>query len=119
MGAPGLATATALGAWINVVGLLALAWRGGWFRPDALLGKVAAATLVAGGALALVLVFGSGAAARLTSGLGSFADIASVAILGIAELVVYGFIFLVACLIFGIDLARLRPPRRSKKKAGP
>ena len=52
LGAAGLAVATAVGAWINIVGLLVLAKRDGSFQPDAMLGKVTLATIIAGVALA-------------------------------------------------------------------
>ena len=115
LGAAGLATATAIGAWINVVGLLALAWRGGWFRPDRLLGKVTIAALLATVALALALLVGRAPIQTLTASMGDFADIASVALLGIAGLVIYALVFGLAAAISGIDVMRLLPTRRARK----
>ena len=53
-GAPGLALATALGAWINLAILTGIALHRGWTRPDGTLGRVALA--VAGASLALMAV---------------------------------------------------------------
>lgn len=115
LGAAGLATATALGAWINILGLLALAWRGGWFQPDVLLGKVTVAALVASGALALVLLLGRGPALHVAAGK-SLSDIIAVVLLGIAGLLVYGLVFGLASAVLGVNLTRLRPPRRARRQ---
>ena len=53
MGAPGLATATAVGAWINLVLLLVIAVGRGLMRPDRVLGKTAAVASLASFALSL------------------------------------------------------------------
>ncbi len=116
LGAAGLAAATAVGAWINILGLLALAWRDGSFRPSAVFGKIAAATALAGIALALVLVFGQAAALTAFASTGAMADVAAVVVLGISGIVVYGSALLIALLVFGVDLSVLRPKRRIRTK---
>ena len=115
-GAPGLAIATACGAWINVVGLLGLASRGGWFKPDATLGRIAVASLAAGGALALALFLAREPLLRAVSAAGSLSDILAVIGLGVLGMVVYALVFLVAVQIMGVHLARLRPPRRTRSR---
>jgi putative peptidoglycan lipid II flippase len=55
-GAPGLALATALGAWINLALLTGIALHKGWTRPDGTLGRVALAVGAASLALTIVLV---------------------------------------------------------------
>jgi putative peptidoglycan lipid II flippase len=55
LGAPGLALATAAGLWVKVVGVFALARRRGWTAPDGRFLATLAATIFAGGALALAL----------------------------------------------------------------
>ena len=118
LGAAGLAVATAIGAWINVVGLLIIAWRTGSFCPDAILGKVAAAAVLAGVALTLLLFFGQTAAMRAFAGTGTMGDIAAVAVLGAVGLFVYGGVLLTALVTFGVDLSALRPMRRVRTKDG-
>ena len=54
-GAVGLALATAVGAWINLGGLVVLALRRGWMRLDFGLAEVAGATFCASGLLALAV----------------------------------------------------------------
>ena len=114
LGAPGLALATAFGAWVNILGLLALAWRGGWFQPDATLARVAGASLVAGLAMTLAVVFGQAPVLAATAAAGAFADVLAVAILGVGALALYVLVFLAAAGVLGIDLSRLRPRRRGK-----
>ncbi|WP_158816454.1 murein biosynthesis integral membrane protein MurJ [Methylocapsa sp. S129] len=54
-GAVGLALATAAGAWVNLGGLLLLALRRGWMRPDIALAEVCAAAFCASGLLAFAI----------------------------------------------------------------
>lgn len=55
-GAPGLALATALGAWFNLALLTGIALHKGWTRPDGTLGRIALAVGAASLALMAVLV---------------------------------------------------------------
>jgi putative peptidoglycan lipid II flippase len=73
LGAPGLALATAVGLWIKVAGVFALARRRGWTAPDARLLATFAATLFAAGALALALTLADGLLVRLVAHLPRFA----------------------------------------------
>src|SRR5579872_6051194 len=67
LGAAGLALATAIGAWLNLAGLTAIALRRGLMRPDSHLGEVAAAACCASGVLALALSVSLPAAAQFAA----------------------------------------------------
>ena len=119
LGAAGLAVATAVGAWINILGLLALSWRDGSFRPSAVLGKIAAAAALGGAALAAVFMIGQAAALRAFASMGVVQDVAALAVLGLIGIVTYGGVLLLALLVFGVDLSALRPMRRARMKDAP
>lgn len=117
LGAPGLALATALGAWINFGILVALALRAGAMKPNAVLIKVGGASIAAGLALTLVALFGDPLARNLASGLGGLAAIAELALLGIAGMAVYIAVFFVAAKAMRLDLRALKGARRVAKPA--
>ena len=112
LGAPGLALATAVGAWINFGILVALALRAGSMQPNLVLGKVAAASLVASVALAAVAIYGAGPTQALAAHAAPHAAIAQLALLGAAGVVAYVAAFLVASKAIGLDLSALRGGRR-------
>ncbi|MCB1541157.1 MAG: murein biosynthesis integral membrane protein MurJ [Rhodoblastus sp.] len=112
LGAPGLALATALGAWINFGILAVLALRAGAMRPNAVLTKVAAASAIAALVLATIAVFGEPAARRLVAGLDGFATLAELALLGLAGMIAYIVVFLAAARAIRLDLSALKGARR-------
>lgn len=116
LGAPGLATATAVGAWINILGLLALAWRGGCFQPDALLGKIALAAIASSSVFAVVLAMMRDRVAGIYVSAGAFADVLTLVVLGGLGMVVYALVFLALMRTFGLRLSSLRPARRADLK---
>lgn len=107
LGATGLALATAVGAWINLIILMVLAARTGKAEPDRLLWRTAAVAGVAALALALALIGlrrpVSGFAATLSSAHGR--EIALV-ILTLAGLVIYGGVAMAGARMAGVPLRR-------------
>ena len=112
LGAPGLALATALGAWINFGILVVLALRAGAMRPNAVLTKVAAASAIAALVLAAIAVFGEPAARKLVAGLDGFAALAELSLLGFGGTIAYIVVFLVAARAIRLDLSALKGARR-------
>jgi len=107
MGAAGLALATAVGAWINLGILSALAVRQGKARPDALLVRTAMTAF--GAALALVavlLVLRWPVAAMARALMPGSAKEATLLILGCAGMLTYGGLAYVAARALGIPLRR-------------
>ncbi|MCC0005109.1 MAG: murein biosynthesis integral membrane protein MurJ [Methylobacteriaceae bacterium] len=112
LGAPGLALATALGAWINFGILVVLALRAGAMRPNVVLTKVAAASAIAALVLAAIAVFGEPAARKLVAGLDGFAALAELSLLGFGGMIAYIVVFLVAARAIRLDLSALKGARR-------
>jgi putative peptidoglycan lipid II flippase len=105
-GVVGLALATAVGTWINLVLLVWLAWRRDWTAPNATLGKVAAAALAAGVFLAAFVIL---AETPLRSAVASFAvarEEMLLAGLALGGGAVYGLATLAALKLLGVRLAR-------------
>jgi putative peptidoglycan lipid II flippase len=69
LGAPGLALATSVGAWVNFLLLYTLAYRAGIARPDAALVRTLAVVAAASAALALAILVGDAAIGRFVSAL--------------------------------------------------
>jgi putative peptidoglycan lipid II flippase len=88
-GAPGLAAATATGAWINLLLLMALATHRGLMRLDWVFGKSAATTSVASFILALFAFFAAWPAAHLCAHLPRFRNETELLLLLIGGGVVY------------------------------
>jgi putative peptidoglycan lipid II flippase len=102
----GLALATSIGTWTNLVLLLLLAYRRDWTAPSATLGKIAAAVVAASILLGVFLVL---ARAPLWDALASLRTLraeALVALLGLGGAVVYGCALLVAFKALRVRLAR-------------
>jgi putative peptidoglycan lipid II flippase len=108
MGAPGLAAATAAGAWINLLALCFLAIRQGAMRIDLFLWKVATVVTTASLALSVFALFAASPAQRLTAGFGHFANVAEVMLLGASGAIVYVLVLVAGLRIAGIGLAQLR-----------
>ena len=106
-GVVGLALATSVGAWTNVILLWLLAVRRGYAAPSRALMMTLLATIAGCMALAALGVFGRG---PLHDGLspiaGRFTDIATLAVLGLAGLLVYGLVLVGALKLAGVPLRR-------------
>src|SRR5918993_2311435 len=106
IGVVGLALATAIGAWVNVLLLFALAYRRDWTAPSATLGRAAAAVAAASILLALFVVLGRAPLGSLVAPLAAGRDEALLAFLGIGGAAVYGLAMLAALKLLGLRLTR-------------
>jgi putative peptidoglycan lipid II flippase len=106
LGAVGLASATAVGAWINLALLACLAIRRGAMRLDLLLWKTATVVTTASAALSAFALFTAAPAERLAAGLGRFADASELLVLGLGGALVYGLVLLIGLRVFGVRLRR-------------
>lgn len=106
MGAVGLASATAVGAWINLIFLAFLAIRRGAMRFDLLLWKTAAVVTTASAALAAFALFSSLPVTRFAASLGRFADLSELLILGFFGALVYVVILILGLRVAGVELRR-------------
>lgn len=107
-GAVGIALATAAGAWLNLGGLVALALRRGWMRPDASLAEVAAAAFCASGLLAFAVAAGSARALDWAQRLPHLQDVAQLAILAVVGGAVYAGALLAGLKLLDSPLLRWR-----------
>lgn len=105
-GVVGLALATSIGAWINFILLVVLAWRRGWTGPSPALARVAAAVLVASGLLALFVRGSQGAVADLVAAVPAFRQELTLAALGLGGGLVYGSVLLAMARALGLRLGR-------------
>ncbi|MCW6507513.1 murein biosynthesis integral membrane protein MurJ [Lichenifustis flavocetrariae] len=118
LGAVGLATATAAGAWINLLILVGLALRQGTMRFDDTLVKVAVAVDIAAVALAVTAIVAEPRLADLTLGRHFGNEIHAAAITALGGFV-YLAVLLVALRIFAVGLMPLRRPAPGyPKRAG-
>lgn len=108
LGAQGLAIATAAGAWINFVLLVALAMRRGDMQPNALLKKTILASAAASLGLALFAWFGATPVVEAAASLTSHKDMLGLAILGGAGALLYFALLFAALYALRIRPARLR-----------
>ncbi|MBI1866846.1 MAG: murein biosynthesis integral membrane protein MurJ [Methylocystis sp.] len=108
MGAPGLATATSVGLWINLAALVGLALHRGALRFDQTFLRVAAASGVASILLAAVAIFGRAPALALAQLLGRHGDVAALLIAGAAGALAYGLALAAGLRIAGLRLSSLR-----------
>ena len=106
LGAPGLAAATAVGAWVNFVLLVVLAMRRGFMQPDETLARTFAAVCIACLPLALVATFGSPVAENIARHFGHLVPLTHLILLGGAGAVVYAVSLLLALRFGGVRLAR-------------
>jgi putative peptidoglycan lipid II flippase len=107
-GAVGIATATAVGAWINLGGLVVLALRRGWMAPDLGLAEVAAATICASGLLALAVALASGPTLAWARALPHFHNEAQLLALAAIGGAVYAVVLLAALKALGLRFRRAR-----------
>src|SRR5215217_352952 len=106
LGVVGLALATAVGAWVNVLLLLALAYRRDWTAPSVTLGRAAAAVTAASILLALFVVFGRAPLGAAVAPLAAGRDEALLGALGVGGAAIYGLAMLAALKLLGLRLTR-------------
>lgn len=106
-GAPGLALATAVGAWVNLGLLVVLARRRRWSALDGTLARTLAAVVTASLALALVIAVADGALTAWTDRLTHARAIVHLGLVALLGGLVYGL-----ALLAGLKLARVPLPRR-------
>jgi putative peptidoglycan lipid II flippase len=107
LGVVGLALATAVGAWVNVLLLFGLAYRRDWTAPGPTLLRAAGAVIAASLLLALFVVFGR---RPLTDAVAPFAvghEEMLLALLGLGGAAVYGLAMMAGLKLLGVRLARL------------
>jgi putative peptidoglycan lipid II flippase len=110
MGAAGLALATAVGAWLNLILLCYFAWRRNLIWPDDLLAKAAAATSVAAFALSVFALYFTLPAAEFAADIGRFEnEIELICLIGGGALV-YFIVLGLGFLIAGVRLRRVEEP---------
>ena len=105
-GVVGLALATAVGAWTNLLLLFLLAYRRDWTAPSATLLRAAAAVVVASVLLAIFVLSGRSPLSQMVASLAAGREEVLLALLGLGGALVYG-IAMIACLkLLGLRLAR-------------
>ncbi|HLW92304.1 MAG TPA: murein biosynthesis integral membrane protein MurJ [Roseiarcus sp.] len=113
LGAVGLALATAIGAWVNLVGLTVLAFRRRLMHFDDELIKVAVAAFFASGLLALTVALTLEPARILTQTLPHWRNEALLAALALAGALAYGLALALAAFVLGLRARRLTPVQSS------
>jgi putative peptidoglycan lipid II flippase len=106
LGVVGLALATAIGAWVNVLLLFALAYRRDWTAPSAALGKVLAAVVAASILLAIYALLAQAPIGRSVGQIAIYREEIALALLAIGGAVVYGAALLIALKLLGVRLQR-------------
>jgi putative peptidoglycan lipid II flippase len=105
-GAPGLAAATAAGAWINLLLLCFFAIRRGVMRIDLFFWKATTSVTVASLILAVFALFAADPIRHLTASLGRFANVLELLLLGAAGAFVYAIALFAGLRISGVRLRR-------------
>ncbi|MGU3360316.1 murein biosynthesis integral membrane protein MurJ [Methylobacterium sp. M6A4_1b] len=105
-GVTGLAMATAIGQWVNLGILVALAWGRGWMAPGRTLGVTALGVVVACLALAATARYGLPLAEAVVPALPHLREIAVLGLLGLAGTLVYAGLLLATLRLFGVRLRR-------------
>ena len=111
LGAVGLATATAVGLWINLGALIGLALARQTARFTPLFIKTLAAAAAAALALLLVAQFGRAPALTLGAHFGGLGNLIALLALGLAGALVYIATLALALRLLGVRLAHLRGGR--------
>jgi putative peptidoglycan lipid II flippase len=119
LGAVGLATATAVGAWINFGLLVILAVRARAMRGDRVLARVCAATLAASLLLAGATVFLRGRIEHFTAELPTLHDETALLLLGALGAIIYGTVLFFGLRVLGVRLGTLARRRASKAPVPP
>ena len=105
-GVTGLALATAVSQWVNLILLVGLAWRRGWTAPGRSLAVTILGVAVACTGLAAVAIFGLPLAERAVPALPHLREIAVLGLLGITGAAIYGLLLLATLHLFGLRLRR-------------
>jgi putative peptidoglycan lipid II flippase len=113
LGAVGLATATAVGAWINLAALVGVGMSRETLRFDALFGKTLAATGAASLLLILVAHYGRAPALAFGAHFGSLANLVALLVLGAVGALAYGGTLAGLLRLQGVRLSSLRDVRRA------
>src|SRR5579883_945204 len=106
MGAAGLATATAVGAWINFGLLIVVGFGRGLMRPDWVLGKTSAVSSIACFVLSLFALLFTLPAAEFASRIGRFENEAELLLLLAGGAIVYSLTLLAGLHLSGVRLRR-------------
>lgn len=104
LGAVGLASATAVGAWVNLLLLVFFAIRRGAMKPDLMLWKTAACVTTASFALAAFALVFANPAERIAASFGRFGNEAALLIIGLSGALLYGLVALAGLRIAGVKL---------------
>ncbi|MCI0601267.1 MAG: murein biosynthesis integral membrane protein MurJ [Beijerinckiaceae bacterium] len=107
-GAPGLAAATAAGAWVNLLVLVYLAIRQGAMTIDLFFWKTATAVTAASCILAIFALFAATPARHLAASLGLLANVFELMLLGAAGALVYVLALAVGLRIANVNIRRPR-----------
>lgn len=107
LGAPGLALATAIGAWVNVGLLFLLAWHRRWTAPDATLGRALAISLVGSAVMVAIVLVLREPVATMAAALPALRAEVALAVLAVAGAAAYGLVTLL-----GFRVAKVRLGRR-------
>jgi putative peptidoglycan lipid II flippase len=113
MGAPGLAAATAIGAWINLILLFVIAVRRGLIEPDEIFSKTAAAVSIASFALSVFALFGEWPAFEFAIKVNAFPYETQLVTLGIGGAIIYALVLGAGLVISGVGV---RPLLRRRMK---
>lgn len=105
-GAPGLAAATAVGAWSNLLLLGFFAIRRGAMKVDLFLWKTVTAVTMASFILAVFALFAAAPVQRMAADLGRFADMFELLFLGLAGALVYALVLIAGLRIANVKLGR-------------
>jgi putative peptidoglycan lipid II flippase len=117
-GAPGLAAATAFGAWINLVLLTIFAIRRGSMKPDLVLWRTAACVSVAAFALSVFALVAAAPAGRLAAPSGRLAHLFELLLLGAGGALAYGLVLIAGLRIAGVRLGRAAPEKPAAPPIG-
>ena len=101
-----LALATAIGQWVNLALLVALAWRKGWTAPNRTLGITILGVAVACLGLAALAFYGLPFVERALPAMPRFRELAVLAVLGLAGTLVYAGLLLGTLRLCGLRLRR-------------
>ncbi|GLS47097.1 murein biosynthesis integral membrane protein MurJ [Methylobacterium brachythecii] len=105
-GVTGLALATAVGQWINLILLYGLAMRRGWTAPGRTLGVTVLGVAIACVVLSLLAVYGLPFAEQIVPPLPHLREIAVLSVLGVAGAVAYAGTLVAVLAAFGLRLKR-------------
>jgi putative peptidoglycan lipid II flippase len=108
LGAPGLAAATAVGAWVNLLLLVFFAIRRKAMKIDLVLWKTSTCVVAASCALAVFSLLALRPVEQLASRLGHFVNEFELLALGVSGAAVYALVLLIGLRLSGVQLRRKR-----------